>query len=285
MQPTARAVPGAAADAQRYAGRAMNTENLTQWTSLRFDYYLAGRTLLFTNQMQSGVLMLGYAIEAHFKHLISSDRTIERKYSSGHDFSGAFNVLRNAGYLQDVHVSSDLLDFIEDNFDRRYPSQTSRTIKRANSRGRAVSMAPDVIIPYDDFILQLDMSLTNVFGTPEASVLMRGLQNIDCTGGHFFFHCNYAAVARLDTGLDLCEQHLELLKQREPGIYQINLDAHRTRKKLLEDREELLNSSKSSMRIRPHGGFDAALKAAASFVYPGKMVRLNDGTKIHVSKY
>lgn len=263
----------------------MNTENLTQWTNLRFDYYWAGRTLLFTNQMQSGVLMLGYAIEAHFKHLISADGTIARKYSFGHNFSEAFNVLRNAGYFQDVHVSSDLLDFVEDNFDRRYPSQTSRTIKRANSRGRPVSMAPDVIIPYDDFILQLDMSLTNVFGTPEASVLMRGIQVIGCAGGHFFFHCNYAAVARLDTGLNLCEQHLELLKQRQPGIYQINLDDYQTRRKLLEDREELLNSSKTNIRVIPHGGFDAALKAAASFVYPGKIVRLNDGTEIHVAEY
>lgn len=263
----------------------MNTENLAQWTSLRFDYYWAGRTLLFSNQAQMGVLMLGYAIEAHFKHLISADGTIERKYSFAHDFSGAFNVLRNAGYFQDVHVSSDLLDFVEDNFDRRYPSQTSRTIKRANSKGRPVSMAPDVIIPYDDFILQLDMSLTNVFGTPEASVLMRGIKVIGCAGGHFFFHCNYAAVARLDTGLKLCEQYLELLKQQEPRIYQINLDDYQTRRKLLEDREELLNSSKTSVRVIPRGGFDAALKAAASFVYPEKIVQLNDGTEIHVAEY
>lgn len=263
----------------------MNTDNLTQWTNLRFDYYWAGRTLLFTNQAQMGVLMLGYAIEAHFKHLISSDRTIALKHSFGHDFSQAFSVLRDAGYLQDVHVSSDFLDFVEDNFDRRYPSQTSRTIKRANSKGRPVSMAPDVIIPYDDFILQLDTSLTNVFGTPEASVLMRGIQVISCGGGHFFFHCNYAAIARLDTGLNLCEQNLELLKQRQPEIYQINFDEYQSRRKLLENREELLNSSRTSTRIIPHGGFEAALKAAASFVYPGKIIRLNDGTEIHVAEY
>ena len=267
----------------------MNTEHLTEWTNLRFDYYWAGRTLLFTNQMQMGVLMLGYAIEAHFKHLISADGTMKKKdsykYRYKHYFPEAFNALRNAGYFQDVHVSSDFLDFVEDNFDRRYPSQTSRTIKRANSKGRPVSMAPEVIIPYDDFILQLDMSLTNVFGTPEASILMRGVHVIGCAGGHFFFHCNYAAVARLDTGLNLCEQNLELLKQRQPGIYQINLDDYHARRKLLEDREELLNSSKTSIRVIPHGGFDAALKAAASFVYPGKIVQLSDGTEMQVAEY
>jgi len=263
----------------------MNMTNLTEWTNLRFDYYWAGRTLLFTNQMQMGVLMLGYAIEAHFKHLISSDGTIKEKYSYKHNFSKAFNVLRNAGYFQDVHVSSDFLDFVEDNFDRRYPSQTSRTIKRANSKGRPVSMAPDVIIPYDDLILQLDMSLTNVFGTPEASVLMHGIHVVGCAGGHFFFHCNYAAIARLDAGLNLCEQNLEILKQRQPEIYQINFDEYQSRRKLLEDREKLLNSSKTSMRVIPHGGFDAALKAAASFMYPGKIVRLNDGTEMQVAEY
>lgn len=54
----------------------MDSNNTYQWSELRYGYYLAGRTLLFNNQMQSGVLMLGYAVEAHFKHMLSQDKTI-----------------------------------------------------------------------------------------------------------------------------------------------------------------------------------------------------------------
>jgi len=263
----------------------MDKSNLNQWVDLRYRYHLAGRTLLFNNQMQTAVLMLGYAIEAHMKQLISADKTIAKKHSFGHDFHGSYAILRSAGYLSDVDVSEDFLLFVEDNFDRRYPSQTDGTIKRANSRGHAISVSPTVIIPYDEFILQLDHSLTLAFQNPGASVLMHAAKSVDCSGGEYFFHNNYSAIARLDIALRLCEEDLLLLKNREPHLYDINLKAHQDRKLLLEDPEKLLNSKNIGMHIKPGGGVKGALKSAKTFVYPGKVINNPDGSVTHSSSY
>lgn len=112
----------------------MTDDKLNSWLGLRFDYYLAGRTLLFTNQIQTSVLMFGYAIEAHFKQLLSSDPLFKKKLQFGHGFLGAYNKLKDNGFLTGVRVSEDLLHFAEDNFHRRYPTQKEQTIERANNR-------------------------------------------------------------------------------------------------------------------------------------------------------
>lgn len=263
----------------------MDLSILNQWTDLRYSYYLSGRTLLFNNQMQSGVLMLGYAIEAHFKSLLSQDKSVAKKLSFKHDFHKAYQACLGAGYLTDIDVSEDFLLFVEDNFDRRYPSQFERTIKRANDRGHAISMAPDVIIPYDSFILQLDQSITRSAGTPESSILLRGAKEVDCAGGEYFFHSNYCPISLLDYALDLCKEDLLLLKQREPDIYDINLQAHQEREVYLKNPDKLLNSDKIGMGVHPTGGIEGALQSAKNFVYPGRVIRHDDGTEVHMSSY
>jgi len=257
----------------------MDSNNIYQWTDLRYRHYLAGRTLLFNNQMQSGVLMLGYAVEAHFKHLLSHDLTISKKHSFGHNFVDTFSLLRSKGYLLDVDANEDLLHFVEDNFDRRYPSQTNRTISRANSRGHAVCMAPDVVINYDEFILQLDQSVTKAIGTPEASVLMMAVMQVDCAGGEYFFHNNFSAVARLANAISLCEENLQLIKSRETEeIYKLNVNSHHERLVQLQDANRLLKSEAIDMFITPSGGMEGALQSAKTFVYPGSHVVHPDGS-------
>lgn len=189
----------------------MEIKGLDQWTSLRYDYYVAGRTLWFSNQLQTGALMLGYAIEAHLKHVLTSIGNFSRKLTHQHNFHDLFSVCRENDILQDVEVSEDLLDYVEDNFHRRYPSQTTETLQNAKSVGHAISISPVVITAYDDFIFQLDHSIAHTLSTPRASIGMLGGKRVDCLDGKFFFHSNYTAIARLSEIISLCEKDLELL--------------------------------------------------------------------------
>lgn len=257
----------------------MSENNTYQWTDLRYRYYLAGRTLLFNNQIQSGVLMLGYAVEAHFKHILSFALNISKKHSFGHNFFDTYKLLQDNGYFQDVDVSDDLILFVEDNFDRRYPSQTNRTINRANARGHAVCMAPDVIINYDEFIIQLDQSLIKKINDPEASILAMGAQQVDCGGSEYFFHNNYSALERINLAIQLCEKCLESLKQRETEpVYNLNVKSHNERLALLRNTDLLLKSDRVNMFITPAGGVEGALQAAKNFIYPGRHVEHPDGS-------
>ncbi|KEZ76065.1 hypothetical protein C41B8_16944 [Salinisphaera hydrothermalis C41B8] len=235
--------------------------------------------------MQTGVLMLGYAVEAHLKHVLAYDPEVGKKYRYGHDFMGLFQALRDGGYMHDVEVSEDLLHFVEDNFDRRYPSQTNRTLKRAEDRGHAISMSPSVITAYDELIMQLDMSILRLFDSPGSSIMFKAAQGIDTAGVDLFFHSNYSAVARIETAVSLCDRWLEELKRENPNIYEVNLRSHRERLPLLDDQARLLRSERASIGITPRGGFEGALKASKEFVYPGRYRELPDGTRVFESSF
>jgi hypothetical protein len=43
-----------------------------QWLKLKYEYYLAARTLWLNNQMQMGALMFAYAVEAQIKHALGT---------------------------------------------------------------------------------------------------------------------------------------------------------------------------------------------------------------------
>ena len=230
--------------------------------------------------------MLGYAVEAHFKHMLSQDKTISKKHSFGHNFVDTYKLLKSNGYFLDVDASEDLLFFVEDNFDRRYPSQTNRTISRANARGHAICMAPDVVLNYDEFILQLDQSLTHMLGTPEASMLMMGTMQVDCSGNEYFFHNNFSAISRIDRVINLCEESLQLLKKRETEeVYRLNVRVHQERLERLNNREALLKSDHIGMFITPAGGPDGALQSAKNFVYPGRHIEHPDGSFTSTSNF
>jgi len=65
------------------------------FTRLRHKYYTAGRILFLNNCMEMGALMLGYAIESHFKHALSEANLKERKVLYSHDLNLLFQKCRD----------------------------------------------------------------------------------------------------------------------------------------------------------------------------------------------
>jgi hypothetical protein len=65
-----------------------------KYKELRFEYYVAGRNLWFSDMMSVGAVLLGYSVEFHFKQaLIEHDTKFEkdRRVSSLHNLP-ALNV-------------------------------------------------------------------------------------------------------------------------------------------------------------------------------------------------
>jgi hypothetical protein len=160
-----------------------NRQQTIEWTGQRYAYYLAGRTLWFCNQMETSAIMLAYAIEAHIKHMLSREKKCPKKLLYDHDITNLFDKSREFGLFSDVEVSEDLLRFAQDNFHRRYPSQTRETIQNAMGMGHSLGMHVGVILAYDDFILQLDQSLWRALNDVRASVALMGAKVGEFFGG------------------------------------------------------------------------------------------------------
>ena len=256
-------------------------QQIRDWTKQRYEYYVAGRTLWFNNQMEMGAMMLAYSVEAHMKQVLSQQKKPPRKLLYGHDILGLFEKSTELNLFTDLEVSNDLLRYAQDNFHRRYPSQTRETIQDAMSRGHCLAMDPCLIFAYDDLILQLDESVYRYSGTVKASIAARGATLVDCFDGRLFFHCNYPAIDRLEYIIKLHEEALSTLLKEEPEkIHEINKRSHKGRLVILSDKNKLLTADIGLVRVSPAQGSKSPCNYANDFTYPGRYYELEDGSRV-----
>jgi hypothetical protein len=123
-----------------------------KFTELPVQYYTSGRMLWFNDSMETGALLLGYAVESHLKHALSEFKPDAPRPP----FPTQFLVAVSIRDFSSVDASDDLLHFIEDQFHQRYPLQAVETSKRASSRGHAVCLSIDLMSTYDAFVVALD---------------------------------------------------------------------------------------------------------------------------------
>lgn len=174
-------------------------ETLELWTKQKYDYYVAARTLWQNNQMQMAALMYAYAIEAQIKSaLVMWCSTEKLKGMYDHDIPQLFARAKGYGLFDDVSVSSDFLEFVMDNFERRYPKQTRERLKAIRPQGRAFILICDLDLYYDQFIMDLDASIYKKSNDRRTSMLSLVARNLESLEGRYFFQLNPAALARLD---------------------------------------------------------------------------------------
>jgi hypothetical protein len=264
----------------------MNASDLTkEWTQQRYEYYLSGRTLWFHNQSQPGAIMLGYAVEAHLKHGMNVHKSsfppkLFNRLIYKHDIPTLFERSRAAGLFSDVEVSGDLLLFVQDNFHRRYPSQTQETARNARCRGHFLANTPALIHAYDDFILQLDWSLYRSINDIRASVTLMGAKGVKSLGDRLFFHSNHAAIDQL-TGIQrLLDEDWDLFSKEEDDderLHALNKPEYLERRVHLSDANNLLMAEHHLISVprQPNTTFRVSAKA---FAYPGRYYELPDGS-------
>ncbi len=130
-----------------------------KFTELRFEYYVSGRMLWFSDTMSIAAMLLGYAVELSLKYALIVSGVSHKGLLHGHKPLDIFLKCVEVGALPKVETSNDLLQYVSDMFNQRYPSQVIETSAEANARGHAIAQTLDLILSYDDLVIQLDDAL------------------------------------------------------------------------------------------------------------------------------
>lgn len=175
----------------------------SRYTYLRFDYYVAGRTVWLSGQMAMGGMLLGYAIETALKHLlVECGEANNRAVARGHDYLELVKMCKSAGKLHGLKASGDFLRYAQDGFHMRYPSQQRQTLQKAEADGTSLNKGIDNLPAYDDLIMQLNDAVVEK-ATPATCIGAKAAESFDTVSGRFFWTSNAAAMARRET---ICER-------------------------------------------------------------------------------
>jgi hypothetical protein len=173
------------------------------FTKQRFEYYTSGRTLLLNNANAASLQMLGYAIEFQLKQaLIFKVQPLagrERKLvEHSHDLQELWTMCRDRGLFGSVTVSWDFIEFANDHFERRYPSQIQKKKQQMASNDRISVISAGTLAPYDDFLIQMDDWFWSTSNCIQFSMGLGAAQRANSFLGWWFFHNNAPAVKRAD---------------------------------------------------------------------------------------
>ncbi|MGV8836289.1 hypothetical protein [Cellvibrio sp.] len=240
---------------------------MEQWTKQKYDYYVSARTLWENNQMQMAALMYAYAIEAQIKSAFSLfPNTCSRKDLERHNISKLFAQAKNDGIFNDVSASDDFLDFVMDNFHRRYPRQTNEQLINARQGGRGFALISNLNHYYDQFIIDLDNSIYRKSKDCRSSMFFLAKRDLESVCGKYFFILNPAALSRLDDAILWLAEEVD--DYQNDNFEHNNLVHIAGRKRelamLINMRAEWLNRDKeevSSLNIKVD---------TSAFVHPGK---------------
>ncbi len=180
-----------------------------QFIKLRFEYYSTGRTLWFSDTMNIGAMLLGYAVELSLKYLLIEYNALERKLHNSHNCLDLCIACEKAQVFNVGRFSHDLLQYITDMFHQRYPSQSLETSKSALLRGHSIGLSLDMILAYDDLIIALDEIIKGRIPDGTASIAIRGAEFINRKQGRAFFHANVAAAKNVDAYRTHIEQRYQ----------------------------------------------------------------------------
>ena len=178
-----------------------------KFTELRFGSYTSGRMLWFNDSMETGALLLGYAVESHLKHALSEFKPdAPRTLLFKHDFLSLYRYCVENEIFTSVDASDDLLHYIEDQFHQRYPLQAVEASKRASSRGHAVCLSIDLISIYDAFVVALDSWISQRLADVSTSIGVMASHFVNRIQGRAFYHCNCPALQKLPEYLRAIEK-------------------------------------------------------------------------------
>jgi hypothetical protein len=251
---------------------------MSKFCELRFEYYSAGRTLWFTDNMETAAILLGYAVELSLKQILVA--TGNDKYQmNSHNVISLYARANDLALKGAVPVTEDLLHFVTDRLHHRYPRQVEETVADAQKRGQAVCLSLDVIAAYDDLTLELDEWLRKSFPEEGASLGMLAAHFVNRTAGRSVFHANSAALAHSELYKALLLREYEdaevgMAKQGlTPETIQYNLTMHKARLAAWAGAPNGLWVA-NHLTTRIGAVFHETPRAlrASSFVYPGHYV-------------
>ena len=249
-----------------------------KFTELRFEYYVSGRLLWFNDTMSIASMLLGYAIELSLKYALISSGVSHIGLLHSHKHLDLFLKCAEVGAIPRVQASNDLLQYVSDTFNLRYPSQVIETSAEANARGHALGQSADLILAYDDLVIQLDDALRALCADDSVSIGLLASHFVNRVQGRAFFHCNVAALKNTPIYRGLLEKEYMGAEEqmKKQGLTEetisYNLHNHTKRLKTWEGAPAAIwQYQKVSTSIGPDFDSLKATEYAKGFSYPGRV--------------
>lgn len=229
-----------------------------------------------------GALNFGYAAEVSLKHLLAEYGHNRSADMNSHNVAHLVGVCRGFGLLPALKASDDLLHYLTDRLDYRYPRLRKKRGEAVQLRGHAVAQGAGDVIAIDDVMLQLDEAIVSYTGDTSTSVVRMAVASLESQAARAFFHSNGPALLRLETAHRYLNDHDETVKklneQYNPHLVEVNVAQNQRCRQLLSEAPTWAWSTESfGMTTQTE---DPA--PAANFRYPGRVIKNAAGEIIGV---
>lgn len=256
---------------------ALSEELRSSWTTLRFEFYVAARALWFNGCHSIGAMNFGYAAETSLKHLLAErEGTRVTKETWKHNIENLVKQCRELGAL-DNYLSDDVVHYLDDRLNFRYPSQRIATANEARQRDHGIGQSLTDIVALDDAILHLDDAIVRLTEDYRTSVMLRGFMQLDGQEGQIFIHSNDGVVFRHVPARRYLSEHRSQLKtelqRTNPHLVDINDKRVEGFQRALEDMSRI----GPPRTYLPVSVSASGPGAASSFRYPCKVIRDDEG--------
>lgn len=260
----------------------LDPETRRSWTQIRFEYYVAARTLWFKDCYSMGALNFGYAAEVSLKHLLAEFGHKRSADMNSHNVVHLVGVCRDFSLLPNLKASDDLLHYLTDRLDHRYPRQRRKRGEVVHLRGHALAQTAGDVIALDDILLQLDEQIVSHTEQNATSIIRLAVANLDGQAGRAFFHSNGPALSKLATAQRYLDDHdrtvRELNEQYNPHLVEINIARNQELRQILSEAPtwawstEFFGMTTQTEDPTP----------AANFRYPGRAIKNSAGEIIGI---
>jgi hypothetical protein len=188
----------------------------------RKEYYIAGRLLCFEGLFESSFLLFGYTIEFFFKAGLCEFGVDNRKILNSHNLIFLLKNCQANGIFNEIKVSDGFLDYSNDMFNQRYPSQKRILFEKIHSEKLMKSYAQLFINAYDDYIFQLDGKFQELIKNDNFSIGLSIAAQADNVQGRIFFHRNAYALSRHKMYLETVKKQFSMnigsIAELEKGV-------------------------------------------------------------------
>ena len=160
----------------------------------------------------SGCIMLGYTVETTMKAglievLSEEQQNKNRILNHLHDVRKIFNECRKHGIFEDIRVSRDFLEHINNNF-QRYPSQMKKIWEESHKQNTVLGNSVDWVYYYDDLIVQLDEHLIERTSDPSISIIYHAIRTLETKYARDILRENAFALLKFDKYAALVRQNM-----------------------------------------------------------------------------
>ena len=173
----------------------------------------------------SAGIMLGYTVETTMKaglmEVMPEEKWGDKILKKSHDVRQIFGECQSRSLFDDVAVSKDFLEHVNNNF-QRYPSQMKGILEQAKKSNTVLGNSVDWVYYYDDLVVQLDHHLLLKTRDTSISMIYHAIRTLETKYARDILRENAFALLNFNEYATLVRQNMpdrqDLRKQIEDNL-------------------------------------------------------------------